>query len=168
MRKNLFWLAFVVGAALVQTTWLEVVRVEGVLPDLVLVLVVYFAIAESEERAMFTGAVGGILQDVASDTTLGHHVLCNVVVAYAVGRLATRLITEHAAVKAGLVLLGSLAQGILFAGIRYVQQPEIGVLKTILTSAVPTAFYTSLVTPLVFFVLERCFRSSMTVQAGAD
>ena len=40
LRKNLLWLAMVVLAALLQSTWPDFLKVEGVLPDLTLVLVV--------------------------------------------------------------------------------------------------------------------------------
>ena len=108
------WLICIVLAALIQTNWPELLRFQDVSPDIIIVLVVYFAIAYGEERAMFTGLIGGLYQDVAVKTVLGHHVLCYVVIGYTIGRLAARLISEHAAVKAGLVLVASFCQGVFF------------------------------------------------------
>ena len=158
MRRNVVWAVFVVAAALIQTTWLDALRVQGVLPDLVLLLVVYFAIEDGEERAMFTGVLGGLYQDVVGNAVLGHHVLCHVVVAYMTGRVARRLITQHAAVKVGLVFFASLTHGFLFVCIQYVQTPEMSAVHTFLVSVVPGAFYTALATPLLFFILGRAFR----------
>ncbi len=158
MRRNLWWAVLVVAVALIQTTWLKGIRVQGVLPDLTLLLVVYFAIAEGEERAMFTGALGGVCQDVASSMVLGHHVLCNVVVGFVVGRVARRLIMEHPVVKVALVLCASLLNGLLFTSVEYVQTPSMSALHRIMTTVVPGAFYTALVTPLVFIMLGRAFR----------
>ena len=157
MLHNILWLAATVILALVQTTWPDFLTFQGVTPDLTLILVVYFAIVEGEERAMFTGAVGGIYQDVASKVVLGHNILCLVLIAYGIGRLSTRLVTEHPAVKAGLVFLAGLAQGILYTIILYVQFPDTPVIGTLLTVVVPASFYTALITPLVFFVLSRVF-----------
>ena len=92
MRRNLLWAVIVVATALVQTTWLDAIRLQGVLPDLTLLLVVYFAIADGEERAMFTGVLGGLYQDVAGNAVLGHHIVCHVIVGYVAGRVAQRLI----------------------------------------------------------------------------
>ena len=168
MRRNMVWAFIVVAAALIQTTWLDVIRLRGVMPDLTLLLVVYFAIVDGEERAMFTGALGGLYQDVAGGVTLGHHILCNVVVGYVVGRVARRLIMDHAAVKAGLVLCASLLQGILYLCIQYVQTPEMSALEMFLAIVVPCAFYTELATPLVFVVLARLTRREQEpVQGGA-
>ncbi|MBW7863608.1 MAG: rod shape-determining protein MreD [Candidatus Hydrogenedens sp.] len=154
LAVNLWWLAGVVFLALVQTNWPDALKFQEVLPDLVLVMVVYFAIAEGEERAMLTGLVGGLYQDVAVNTVMGHHVLCHVLVGFAAGRLATRLVTGHAAVKAGLVLSAALSQGVLFTLIQYVQQPQRGMLYPLVTAVVPSAFYTALVAPLVFVLLD--------------
>lgn len=158
MRKNILWAVVVVAAALLQTTWLDVIRLQGVLPDLTLLLVLYFAIFHGEERAMFTGLLGGLYQDVASNTLLGHHILCHVLIGYWVARLARRLITEHPAIKVGVVLCTAVIHGVLYTGIQYVLTPDMSAIHTILSAVLPGAFYTALVTPAVFLVLARAFR----------
>ena len=157
MRKNILWAVAVVTAVLIQTTWLDAIRLQGVLPDLTLLLVVFFAVTDGEERAMFTGVLGGIYQDVAGEAVLGHHVLCNVVAAYAVGRLSRRLVLDHPVVKVGLVGAASLLHGALYLSIQYVQSPALPVLHRILNSVVPGAFYNALVTPIVFGILAWLF-----------
>lgn len=166
MARNIIWLVVVAATALIQTTWPDFLKLQEVLPDLPLLLVVYFAIAEGEERAMFTGLIGGIYQDVASNVLLGHHVLCLVVVGYSIGRLSTRIITEHPAVKAGLVLLGGLVNGVLFTVIQYVQSPGSHVIQPVLTSVVPAAFYTALITPLALLILSRIFHREEPALGG--
>jgi rod shape-determining protein MreD len=106
-------------------------------------------------------------QDVAGDTMLGHHILCNVLAGYIVGRIARRLVLEHPIVKVGLVMSASLLQGMLFIGIQYVQTPGISAVKEVLTVAVPTAFYSGLITPFIFFLLRRSFHSRAVVSGGA-
>jgi rod shape-determining protein MreD len=166
MRRNILWVLMVITAALIQTTWLDTIRVQGVLPDLTLLLLVYFALLEGEERAMFTGVLGGLYQDVAGNTLLGHHILAYVAVGYLAGRLTQRLITEHPAVKVGVVLCASVLYGILFTGVQYVQTPDMPALHRILATVVPEAFYTALVTPVVFFLLSRPFRIEQETLQG--
>ncbi len=166
MRKNILWAVITIAAALIQTTWLDAIRIQGVLPDLTLLVVLYFAISEGEERAMFTGLLGGLCQDVTGNSVLGHHILCNVVVGYIVGRVAHRLITEHPAVKVGVVFCASIINGALFTFIQYVQTPHMSASRTILATVLPGAFYTALMTPVVFYVLDRCFRAEEEVLHG--
>lgn len=164
MRKNLLWAFIVVLTALVQTTWLDAVRVAGVLPNLPLVLVVYFAVAEGPERAMFTGVLGGLFQDVSGNLTLGHNVLCYVIIGYVVGRLSTRLVTEHPVVKAGLVFLAAIVFGALDTVIQYVQEPQIAAFHNIVSRVVPGAFYTALATPILYLIVARLFRERVSLQ----
>lgn len=166
IRDTIFWLVCIVFAALIQTNWPDLLRFQDVSPDIIIVLVVYFAIAYGEERAMFTGVIGGLYQDVAVNTTLGHHVLCYVLIGYIIGSLAARLISEHAAVKAGLVLLASFCQGVFFVVIYFALQPQRGILYPILTTAAPIAFYSAVITPIVFFIVERVFHRRVHVSDG--
>ncbi|MBI1319352.1 MAG: rod shape-determining protein MreD [Candidatus Hydrogenedens sp.] len=166
MKRNVLWLITAVATALVQTMWPEFFTVRGVAPDLVLLLVVYFGLVDGEERAMLTGVVGGIYQDVASSAVLGHHVLCAVIVGYAVGRLSTRLITDHPAIRALLVLAAGVMHGVLYTAVSYVQRPDISTVYTIAVVVIPTAFYTALLTPVVYFVLEWIFRKPDSIGGG--
>jgi len=158
VRKNAVWLFLVVLAATLETTWIEHIRMYDVVPNLTLLMVVFFAIVDGEERAMLTGAIGGVFQDVASNAVLGHNVLSNVVVAYATARIAARLITEHPAAKVALAFGASIAAGVVYVGVAYVQDPTIAAFHGIVARVVPSAFYTALFTPLMFFPLDRVFK----------
>lgn len=156
--RGVLWFILVLAAALFQSTWPDSLKVQDVVPDLVLLLVVFFALTDGEERAMFTGVVGGIYQDAVSNSVLGHHVLCLVIVGYTVGRISNRLVTEHPAVKGGLVFISGVPEGILYVMVLYVQNPSIHATTMILEKVVPAAFYTALITPLVFPLLTRLFQ----------
>lgn len=167
IRRNLLWAIAVTAAALIESTWLKSISVMDVTPNLTLLMVIYFAIADGEERAMFTGALGGVFQDVARSAVLGHHVLCLVVVGFASGRVATRLVTEHPAIKAGLVFFASIAYGLLQILVQYVQDPGLAAMHNIVARVVPGAFYTALFTPVLFFLMDRSFRHrNLTLNGG--
>ncbi len=146
MRKNITWLILVVVAALLQTNWPDFLRVQDVVPNLTLILVVYFALVEGEVRAMLTGLIGGIYQDVATESVLGHHVLCHVILGFIIGRLSTRLIADHPAVRVGLVFLAGFAHGFLYTIILFIQEPGTGAILTIITQVIPGSFYSALIT----------------------
>ena len=89
-------------------------------------------------------------------------------VGYVVGRISTRLVTEHPAVKAGLVLCAALADGLLFTVIQYVQEPDLSVVRTILGTVIPGAFYVTLLTPVVFLLLGRLFPQQRPIRGEFD
>ena len=167
MRRNILWFILVVTAALLQSTWPEALKLQQAVPNLCLILTVYFAIADGEERAMFTGLLGGVYQDVASNAVLGHHVLCLVLAGYAVGRLVTRLITEHPAVKAGLVFCAGWMHGVLFQAILFLQKPASGFIYPLIVQVTPAAFYSALLTPVVFLLVHRIMRPVVPATGGA-
>lgn len=167
MKRNAAWFVLTVTAALLQTTWPDALKLQQVVPDLCLILVVYFAITDGEERAMFTGLLGGVYQDVASQAVLGHHVLGLVLVGYVAGRVGVRLITEHPVVKAGLVFAAGSANGVLFQSILYIQNPDNGFVYPLVTLAAPTAFYTALLTPIIFLLTNWILRRKVLAQGGA-
>ena len=167
MTRNLWWFLIVVTTALIQTTWPDALKLQNVVPNLTLVVVVYFAVADGQERAMYTGALGGIYQDVASNDVLGHHILCLVIIGYAVGRFATRLVTEHPAVRVGLVFCAGMIEGLLYTIILYIQNPDIEFVFTIATSVMPSAFYTALIAPFLFIALQRVFHCADLAPGGA-
>lgn len=166
MRRNFLWATLVILAALIQTTWLDVITVRGVQPDLVLLLVVYFAILDGEERAMWTGALGGVFSDVATSTRLGHHVVCFVIVGYVLGQISHRLIKEHPIVKAVLVVASALAYGVLYNFVSNLIDPEHRAFSAIANETIPGAFYTAVFAPIMFFVLSRFFVRKHLSQGG--
>ena len=155
MRTHGPWILIVIAAGLIETTMLPTIRIQGVVPDLILILVVYFAIAEGSERGMYTGLLGGILQDVFANTGVGHHVLCLVVVGFVVGRMASRLITDNPAVKVMTVLAASIIHGFLYLAIEYIQKVDADAAVMMSYSIMPQAFYTAVITPVVFFLVAR-------------
>ena len=152
---NTVWLIIIIMAALLEATWLQSLSIQKVVPDVVLVLVVYFAISESAERGMYTGLIGGIFQDVAANTGVGHHVICLVIVGYIVGRMAARLITDNPYVKAMTVLMATIVHGILYLMIEYVQKVDLEAMYMASYAIMPRAFYTACITPFVFYFLYR-------------
>lgn len=154
----IIWFIIVLLFSMLQASWPDWLRVQNVMPDLGLILVIYFALFYGEERAMYTGVLTGLYQDTSSSSVLGHHVLCLVVTGYIFGRLSSRLISEHPAIKAGLVFLGALLHGTLYNFVHYLQSPYTNVLYVFFTNAVPSAFYSAVLTPLVFWILQTIFK----------
>ena len=153
--KYFGWLACLICIAVFQATWPNMLKIQDVSPNLLVLAVVYTALVRGEVWAMITAFLSGIYLDVLTNAVLGHHPLALVPMGFVVGRVAARLVTEHPAVKAGLVLLACLLFGMLFLFIAFLQQPATGVVRLFIVSAVPTAFYTALITPFVFAVFGR-------------
>lgn len=142
---------------MLQISWPEILKIEGTVPNLPLIAIIYIALTYGEERAMIASVLGGLYLDVASDSSLGFHILCFVVPAFIFGRISARLISLHPAIKACLVFLATTLYGIIFNTISYLQNPYTNFFYTLIVDTIPQAFYTAILTPLVFWLVGGFF-----------
>lgn len=105
MRRFLLGAASTLTALLLQTTVLARLPLPGGVPDLLLVLVVAFALAEGALSGAVTGFVVGLLADLGSDHELGRSALAYTLVGYLVGLL------QDDRPRSPLLPLGAVALG---------------------------------------------------------
>ncbi|MCW2725357.1 MAG: rod shape-determining protein MreD [Frankiales bacterium] len=86
-RRFLLGAATVLTALLLQTTVLSRLPLPGAAPDLLLVLVVAYALAEGPLSGMTTGFIAGVLADSLADHALGRLALVYAVVGYLTGMI---------------------------------------------------------------------------------
>jgi hypothetical protein len=77
------------------------------------------------------------------------------------------LVTDHPAVKAGLVFSAAIVHGMLYTVIWYIEKPDVGAVRMLLNVVVPEALYTAIVTPVVFSLMSVFFSRRLTHPGGA-
>ena len=111
------WIAFSLGAALaIQTTLVEMVAGTGAPLDLVLMVVMVVAIVNGPRAGLWTGTVGGLLQDALSGGVIGMGGLAKTVVGYLGGQFAAQFMVTRLWHKALVFVGGSLLHAALFVG----------------------------------------------------
>lgn len=156
-RRFLLGAATVLGALLLQAAVLSVLPLPGATPDLLLVLVVAFALAEGRLSGLVTGFVAGLSADLLSDHALGRLALVYAVVGLAAGGLPddTERSTFHpfavvAVACAGAVLLFA-AQGGLVGDTRVTG-------RSVVDSLASSVAYAVVLTPFVVPVIAALVR----------
>ncbi|HNQ51010.1 MAG TPA: rod shape-determining protein MreD [Candidatus Omnitrophota bacterium] len=99
MRKIIF-LGLVLAAVLVQSTLADGMRILGVKPDLVWVMVMAAALYFDFSDAVICAVLAGILKDVLGISSFGAYTLFLPLWAAAVRSLSKRISFDHAAVSA--------------------------------------------------------------------
>jgi rod shape-determining protein MreD len=145
-------------ALLLQTTVVSALPLPGAAPDLLVVLVVAFALAEGPLSGAVTGFVAGLAADLLADHPLGRLALALTVVGYATGKLhddtgrsTLQPFVAVAAGAAGAVLLYA-AEGVL------VGDPRAGagaVLRALVSSVPYAVVLTPFVVPVVASLARR-------------
>lgn len=103
----LTWLVMSAAALLIETTLLPLAFPSGYVPDLVLVVVVAFALFETPVRGAALGAVAGLLVDLAAGRMWGLNLGVDAALGAAVALLQTKIVRDAVFVPG---LLGALAQ----------------------------------------------------------
>ena len=110
------WVLLATAAAIaIQTTvdrWLAAGAV-----DLVLVVVVYNALASERVTGLLTGSLAGLVQDVLSGGVLGMAGLSKTVVGYLAGIVGTQFIVTHSASRFVVFFLATVFNAVIFLGL---------------------------------------------------
>jgi rod shape-determining protein MreD len=156
--RALLGAAVVVAAVLLQSTVLAALPLPGAPPELLVVVVVAFALADGPLPGTVVGFGGGLLADLLSDHELGRLALALAVVGHVVGLHGDdpehRPLLPFAAVAAGAAgtLLLYAAEGVLIG------DPRVGAAEVVrsLVSSVPYAVVlTPFVVPVVGVLVRR-------------
>lgn len=157
-QRFLLGAASVVTALILQLTVVGRLPVPGAAPDLVLVLVIAFALAEGPMSGMVTGFVAGLLADGLSTHELGRLALAYALAGYLTGMLQDE--TDRSTLQPfGAVALGGLvslaafsAEGVLLGDPRITFAP---VLRAALSAVPYDVVLTPFVVPLVTGLVRR-------------
>jgi len=112
--KALWGVLATAAAVALQTTadqWLPAGTV-----DLVLVVVVYNALASGRVAGLLTGTLGGLVQDVLSGSVIGMAGLSKTVVGYLAGIVGTQFIVTHSASRFVVFFLATVVNAVVFMG----------------------------------------------------
>lgn len=156
-RRLLLGGVTLVTALLLQTTVLARLPLPGGPPDLLLVVVVAFALAEGPRSGTLTGFVAGLLADLGSDHELGRLALVYALGGYAAGLLhddrprSVLLPFVTVAVAAAGAVGGYALEGLLLSDPRITG-------ATFWPSLAGTVTYSVLLTPVVVPVVRGLVR----------
>ena len=151
--------ALVCAAVVLQTVVFRYVAIDGVVPDLVLVLVVVVAIVRGPEFAAVLGFGAGLLVDLAppADHVAGRWALALVVVGYLAGRVRHDASTSAIAAVVAVAASSFVGTSVFALSGMVLQDPAVPVAEAL--GVVPVAVvYDVLLTPFVLPLMMRLFR----------
>ena len=142
---------------LFQTTWLEHIRIMGVKPNLILVLVILSALINGYTEGAVVGAFSGFALDLVSGRTIGLYALLGLYAGLLAGYASRKLYKENYLVMLFFVFFTS----VLYESAVYLLTSigsEIHLLQAIALKAFPEAVYNSAVALIFYFIMIRINR----------
>jgi rod shape-determining protein MreD len=111
------WIGLGLATALaIQTTLVQMIAGTGAPLDLVLIVVLVVALANGPRAGLWTGTVGGLLQDALSGGVIGMGGLAKTLVGYLGGQFAAQFMVTRLWHKGLVFVGGSFLHAGLFAG----------------------------------------------------
>ncbi|MGB4503424.1 MAG: rod shape-determining protein MreD [Syntrophaceticus sp.] len=144
-------------ALILQTTILPLLQFRGVMPDLLLILVIFTALFSNSTIGGSVGFVVGFLQDLIISRYLGLYALSGLLTGFLVGELESKFFKENPIVPIMLVFCSTF----LYNGVYFLGRGLCGSFPLTLTQMAWTtlveAVYNIVLTFLLYYPLMRLF-----------
>ena len=139
----------------IQTTWLEMFSIVGVVPDLALIWVVYCGVHFSKTMGIGSGIVIGILEDSLSGGLLGVNTLSKSFIAFFFTALKDKFFVEGVIPVSLFLVASSLFDGLVFyISMNTVLKGEVA--SSFLYQSLPAySIYNGIVGPILFLLLNQ-------------
>lgn len=156
MRFVLMAFFFIVSLVLESTLFTHL-TVAGVKPDLVLVLVVMYAMLHGSREGAMVGLMGGIMQDLMMGQFIGLNALANFLVGLFFGVLEYKIYKESIFIAGVALIFGTLLHESLIWLLRFFAGFSGNYFTAVKDIIFPSLVYNSCLAP---FIYGRFYRSS--------
>lgn len=162
MRRTLTWAAVILTALLLQSTLFAQIKLAGAKPELLYLVAIVMGMLEGPSVGSIGGFWAGMGQDFLLNQPKGITALTLTLVGYVMGRIRPFISSPSPWIPVITVAIAT-AGGIIFYGIVsfLLGQLEAG-FGFLLRTAVLSALYNALLTPLVYPVLRRVGEAART------
>lgn len=147
-----------ITAFIVQLTVLDYFKIFGAKPDIIIALVIFYAIFFGPGRGLEAGFVAGLLKDIFSVDIFGVNTLSLALTGYIVGIFSPKLFRESISIQAMLVFVFTFISMLLhyFIGPYISKMAYISTSEYIFGLIIPASLYTSAVSVIIFaFLIKR-------------
>lgn len=144
---------FVVGAGLIQISILEVAKIAGIKPDLLLISMVLASLVFDLPQAMTVSLFCGLMKDIFATSLFGPNVILFVVWSLLIVRLNREISIDNNYLRSALVFVVSLVHA-TSSGLIFIASGAVIPFGIFLKIVVVGSVYTAVVLPLVVKAMQ--------------
>jgi rod shape-determining protein MreD len=137
----------------------DVIRIAGVKPDLIFIIVVYAGYSFGSFTGQVTGFVSGLFHDAVSRSPYGFLALPKLIVGFIVGLIGRTVLKSNVPTIILLIFISTLLKGIITLFLSYIFLE--GMLSSIIHVIIPESFYNALLAPPLFFLFDKIFHGEL-------
>ncbi len=137
----------------------DVIRIAGVKPDLLFILVIFCGYSFGSFYGEVTGFIGGLFHDSISNSPLGLLAFPKMAMGFVIGMLGRSVIKSNLVTITLLLFIASILKGIITLMICYVFHESM--VSESLGIILPESFYNAILAPPLFFIFDRIFQNEI-------
>lgn len=149
----------------IQTSILGYFNIRGVTPNMVLIIVVYYALSKTPAKSQFYGFCFGILEDCLSGSILGMNAVSKTIIGFLGGYVRRQILISNIFIQAVIIFFASAVDGhliYLYMRIFGDKSPYLVRLKTII---VPETVLNTVIGPFFLLFLTWLFGEHKRIKA---
>lgn len=149
---NFFIMIFLV---FIQSTVMELFKINGVKPDLPLVFAICVALLKGENLGAFMGFINGFLEDIMYSNFLGFNSLVKFLTGFLSGYFTQDLYKGPAVITMGLTFLCSVVYHMIFIIISIFLKALDNPWSSFAPTVLPSALFNMIISPVVYHLLIK-------------
>ncbi len=149
------WACLLFLTLIVQTTLVPFIAINGIRPDLLLIVVVSTALLLGKEKGVGMGFFSGLLQDLASGNIFGLNALSKLATGYLFGLAEQKVFKEHILLPILAMALATVGNGMAMMAILFLLGYKVDYSATLTYSILPVLGYNILVSIPVHQIVYR-------------
>lgn len=154
IRRWLFSIFIVGFLVVIQSTWLDIIMINGVKPDLSLIVVVYLAFQNPGLQGQSIGFVAGLIQDTISMAPLGLNALLKTSIALVANLLSGKFYIDKLLMPALFGFLAIIMKALLLKLLSLFFGQAINIYHLFEPTLWIEAIYTAIISPIFFMLLR--------------
>lgn len=140
--RKLTVILFIIAAFLLQTTYLDCIRIAHTIPNLLVILVVAFGFIMGTSEGFIAGITAGILMDAMFSEKMGVYALIFITIGYIAGVFAKIYYGNAKLVMYALTFVLEIGYGLYMYVVFYLLRGRLYIFTYFIRNILPSAIYT--------------------------
>lgn len=154
----LIWSGVLVITIIIQSTLIPLISIKGIHPDLLLVIVVSYALLSGKEYGAGMGFFAGLLQDLVSGSIFGINTLSKLATGYMFGLAERKVFKEHVLLPVLATLVATLFSGLVGIILLLIGGYKVDIAAAVMQNIMPLVGYNIIIAVPVHHVVYRLIK----------
>lgn len=142
---TIIWLSMVLITVIIQSTILPLIAFKGISPDMLLVIVVSYALLTGKEKGFGVGFFSGLIQDLAFGNIFGINTLSKMAVGYFFGLAERKVFKEKVLLPLVATAVATLVHSCVMFIVLFLLGYKVDLLNAIMNNVLPLVGYNMLI-----------------------